>query len=370
MAKYTIVAKNNFDCAISVSSVTLLSSSGNAMAIGDMQLDYIEGALGRYLENTEYASLGDVGISEAFMLYDLSTSQIANGDIYVVFNNDTVIGTLCVDYYEGNYYSSFNKSGIEYLQNAYNDGKQIAYSCNNGESLLFDGYDFFSRKTENMTDYSFDDENNISVNTLNIAYDDFQRNLSESSRSVSISCDLEGALEPVSNYPINGGICWAASVAIKYNYVNGYYTGDAGRIDAMDVFEAVRQKMGGSPEGTVTNQKYAMSHFGLYDTYTGGSVPIVAIMTEISHDNPVIISVNGTVGAHSVVIGGVVYRDNASTTFTIADSNFPDLMQCECTANQAESQISTFYYYDAAYGGAFTNWYQTFSYMPNNSYIA
>lgn len=331
---------------------------------------YVEEALGKYLSDTDYASLSGVTLSDAFELYDLETMETCNKDVFVAYYEDTVIGIMCVSSVDGGYYSTFRQQSPVCIQNAYDSEMDIAFCCNNGESLIFDGVNFYDTQTDEVTDYSFENELSMQLNSLDAEYGQFQPYVSSNARvSVVMNAELDSYyFHRVENQSINGGICWAASIATKYNYENGYLEGDSGYKDAMDVYTAISVATGSTPVGTAHYYKIGLSMYGLLDTCYADSISGTAVYTELSHDNAVIIDVSGTGGAHSLVIGGMRYYDDNTAVYTVADSNFPELMEAYVDSN-ADLSSEDFKYGPEGYGFVFTNWYQTYSFRSENTHI-
>ena len=119
------------------------------------------------------------------------------------------------------------------------------------------------------------------------------------------------------------------------------------------------------PTGTESNTKIGLSALGLVNSFKPSSMNINEVEYQLSNNNPVIISVSGTAGAHSLVISGMTY--NGSTgTYTMVDSNFQSPLTVSVSAAAATNGAYFAYTSDvitAAYGGDFDNWYQTYSYI-------
>lgn len=119
------------------------------------------------------------------------------------------------------------------------------------------------------------------------------------------------------------------------------------------------------PTGTVSNTKIGLAALGLNNSYRGSSMNINEVAYQLSNDNPVIISVSGTAGAHSLVISGMTY--NGSTgTYTMIDSNFTSPVNVSVSSAAAANGSNFVYTSDqitAAYHGDFDTWYQTYSYI-------
>ncbi len=75
-------------------------------------------------------------------------------------------------------------------------------------------------------------------------------------------------IDSVPNEVVNDkGICWAASIAAKYNYVHKYKKGDTGYVTARNVYDIVGIKLGGTPVGSVEYTRAALDCYGLTNTY-------------------------------------------------------------------------------------------------------
>ena len=182
-------------------------------------------------------------------------------------------------------------------------------------------------------------------------------------------------VKSVPNVGINGGLCWAAAIASKYNYVNEYEKGDSGYVGAEAVYNVVRNDTGASPSwplGTPRYIKRSLQLFGLSDTYVGenktfsdsnakrSAMNVTELYAELYWDNPVIISMEGDAGRHSVIICGV----NCGTSYavyTLIDSNFSNPVDVT-VSYEAMNDGSKLVYANNGYAGKFTHWYETYSY--------
>lgn len=352
--------------AVSCTAVCALQYTNNVMALenggNDSLYEYAEDMVANYLKGSEYASLKDISLSAPFDYYNFETMNVC-GNVYVVYHNDDVIGMLCIGEDTGEYSSSYLADDFECIQNAFEEGTDVAFGCYQQKVLMYDG-DTYSKVDTDQT-VSVNDNGNITLSDVSPVYTGLDKtvDLVEPYSTVfSTSIDIK----PVSNEIVGGvGICWAASIAAKYNYIHEYEKGDSGYLTARVVYDLIGNKLGGTPSGTVTYMRSALNLFGLTNTYKAGALSGTAIYGELYQDNAVIASIatSDYSSAHSVIIAGIRYTvdgNNANVVYQLCDSNFDGL---KTTYQQEESPYNhSIKYYDSAYGFTFTEWYQSYSY--------
>lgn len=369
--------------AASLTGASLLYYSASAMPMGvaggsltipedDEEMIYVERVIGKYLRDTDYASLDGVCVSDAFPLHDLENSQICDKDIFVIYYKENVIGVLSVMECADSYYSVFRLTDVDCIQNAFDSKANIAFCCCNGESLMFDGSNFYNTQTGNLTDYILEDDSFVRLEPLDSIYGSLRQYAGNNTRGYYYC--LEGTIEPVANtYKYSKGICWAASIAAKYNYEHGYYKGGFGYVDAVNVFDCVEREYGSRPTGIPACETLGLRHFGMYDTYYEGDVSATAIVAEIANDNPVLIGLKGSNKLshitiyHSAMICGVEYNNDDSAMYEIVDPNCSTIQQAFVATNASES--SSDFKYSPDYLAEYYSWYSTSSYRPENRTI-
>lgn len=358
---------------IALNSLQFANCVVSAENVEDVELLYVENVVSRYLSTTEYSSMEDISISTAVPFYDFEDEkQVANE--YAVFYDDEVIGVLYVQNVEGEYQSSFRECQLEEFQSAYNEKTDIAIGTYEDETIVYDGVDFLSEEAdeENICDLADNIDEKIveaapvemlDVELQPVAYAD-----------TSLSKVL--TVKPVPNNEKNGGLCWAASIASKYNYLHHYSESNSKYVDALTVNNRVRDYCGTKDNVSLGFPKYIIQGLGLYgllNTYSGVqedyrdhqatryTMSSTELYRELYWNNPVIISVFGSTGGHSLIISGVYCFSDGSAIYQIVDSNFSEPVLVNVTTDAAYTG-DTFVYANEAYGGKFTTWRATYSY--------
>lgn len=288
---------------------------------GNAEIAYVEDVITLYLKNTEYAAMTNVTLSDAIPYYDFENgTEVANE--YIAYFDDIVIGVLYVNKVDGEYYSNFRKSDFECIQEAFDDNSEVALGWYDNVDVLFDGEKFYQMDTSELNDNEIDVDG-IELTSLCQVYDEFSSALSPlSDGTVSAYCSVE----PVSNKSIdnNGGICWASSIAAKYNYVNFYSQGDSGYVDGEVVYNVVKNVDSCIPTGNSTNIENGLHYFGLFNSFAEDTMTATEIYAELVWDNPILISIfqnTTSSGGHMVIISGISCT-TSSATYTIVDPNY------------------------------------------------
>lgn len=334
--------------------------------------EYADNMLVEYLKDSDYASLENISLSSPFDYYNFQTGDIC-GTVYIVYHNEDVVGMLCIGDDSGEYSSSYLEGNIPYIQKAYDTDKNVAFGCYEQKVVCFDGVSFVDIQTDNAVD---DYEMSMSIKTKKLSpyFKDFSDYIDPVAPcSVVYSAEID--IDPVSNEIVNDkGICWAASVAAKYNYENEYYkteddngviSYDSGYVTARNVYDLVKLNTGEIPIGTSKYTCAALQLFGLTNSYKASALSATTIYGELYQDNAVIVSIANSdySSGHSVIIAGVEYTVGSGTPtvkYKLCDSNFSELkMTIKCNESPYDKSIN---YYDAAYGYTFINWYQSYSY--------
>lgn len=339
----------------------------SAVEVEDSSLhQYAEDMLVDYLDNSEYSSLEGVSLSSAFDYYNFETMSVC-GTVYVVYHNDDVIGMLCIGDDAGEYSSSYLDYEFPKIQKALDNNIDIALGCYNQRVVCYDGEAFVDLQTNQDIEVNANSAS-VDIDSVSPCYTDLQDCVSPIA-TYATPYMISLKIDSVPNEVVNDkGICWAASIAAKYNYVHKYKKGDTGYVTARNVYDIVGIKLGGTPVGSVEYTRAALDCYGLTNTYKAYALSGTAVYGELYQKNPVIISISTSStskvqAAHSVVISGIIL--NAGTTsstvqYQLCDSNFEEI---KTTTLKKESPYDeSIEYFDAAYGCTFTNWYQSYSY--------
>lgn len=363
--------------AVSITAASMLSCAGSAFAAGNAQMEYVKSILGKYLSDTEYASLEGVSLSDAFDLYDLETMTICNKNIFVAYHDNTVIGIMCVSLVNGEYCSTFQEFNSVCLQDAFDDGIDIAFCCKDGKALAYIDDTLYDIYTSNVENYTIENDTLISMSTPAISYVELETYAQRNSRSLVMVLQEMDYFKRVLNANIGDGICWCASIAVKYNYKHRLLSDDDDYKSATKVYATIRDSYESglvTPIGNIQYITRGLSLFGLSDTYCQTSATVTAIFYELYRDNPVLIGVegedsNGKTTRHNLIIGKAVYNDDYSAIYTVADSNTSTAILTEVHVGNADSSNCSFYYSMPGSSIVYYDWYNTYSFLESNPHL-
>lgn len=345
--------------ALSITIVSIFSTMLNVNATEINEEEYINNVIEVYLESNDISNQ-NVKISQAFDYYNLASGK-ANGHEYVVYATDTAKGFLYVNRLNDKFYSSFRLSATDLADELSCENAETAFGYYDDSTVLISDEKFYNSDSGDEITNINELSNNvitkkIKKRTLSINKKN-TRSLKKAKSRKSYNCSLN--VTPVSNASINGGICWAASIAAKHNYEYG------NSVTAESVYYTVAGCTGNSsPNGTSENTQLGLACFGLSSTYKPGALNIHQVYKELSHNNPIVISVDSDEAAHSLVLCGVTYNGTTGT-YTFADSNFASRLTVYVDSAAAGDGSNFVYTSDvilAAYNCSFTRWYQTYSY--------
>jgi len=367
--RITKILSTFISSVIVFSSIISTVSAHNINNEENLEFEYASDVVLDYMETNQEYSYNEIAISQAYEFYDFKTGNI-NGSEYIVFAENEVIGLMYVNMVNGEYCSSYREPENENITEAYKSSSKIAFGYADGKALLYYNNQYYDTNTDTYYTLDIDMPDNIELETVeyNVITNEPQiTNYSISTRAFQndLACQLN--VLPVANESINGGLCWCASIASKHNYKYGKLPTDSDYVYTIDVYNIVAGFTGlSSPTGTINNTQMGLIGLGLTNSYKAGSLNMSEVYTELSNNNPIIISVSGTPGAHSLVLSGMTYDQSENTgTYTFADSNFSTPLTVSVSSAAVENGSSFAYTSDvilAAYGGNFTNWYQTYSY--------
>ncbi len=357
------------------------------------EIEYVQSAVCHYLRDLSPID-GEVSVSDAIPFYNFDTGEICASEYVVYYLND-VAGVLFVGEIQGEYYSSFRTSEIEVLESAVAEGKKIAVGRYNDDFLIYDGAAFYntnnykaetSIKSNECTAYSsipdicFQQAKVKDFIVQEIETKDIELTpLRNENTPLVIShgstvFDIKLDVECVKNENYYGGLCWAASIAAKHNYVDQ----SDNNWTAFQVDTMVRSTLGitdGSAIGTPSNIQYGLRMLGMLSSYKAETLTATQIYAELSWDNPVLIDVFRPNAGHNLIISGLEYYDDNSATYIIVDSNFSSPIEVFVSSNVTEDGTKFIYANEnsidsktnssiaPSYGNnPFPNWRNTYSF--------
>lgn len=311
---------------------------------------YIEDVLPNYLE-IHNVDMDNIYISNSFNVYNADINQNTDIDTYVVFKEDKVIGLFSINEINENYYSSFEYNNFDSIQEVYDNNEEIAF-VSSDESLLIESelelYTVDECKTIYNTEIKVDELYRIEK-AQEIEAED---NILEISSSYYYKKNIAVPIVANATSPNNEGLCWAATIASKYDYESNQ------NLTAIDVYNNLAQEYGGNPIGTVTWVQRGFSYYSMDCTTLYRMMDCGEILENIKADNTIYMSLtDGSVG-HAVLMCGITFNNDESGIYRIMDSNrstYVDVAVSEETMN-GESQ----FVYATNYGYTFNNWRRSF----------
>lgn len=311
----------------------------------DVQLEYVEEILGTYLSSYDVDS-NSIYISDAYNIYNLDSSQSTN-DIYIVFENNSIIGMLSVDQVNGNYCSSFEYNSFNMLQNIYEHNKEISFVSSN-ESLyiesdsniisLYKNNDNISYDFSITTEKRLEKTNKVDLNIPLRSVHYYQKNL-----SVPI----------VANASINGhGLCWAAALASRTNFINN------SSLTALTVYYDLDSAYSGVPAGSSTWIMNGYNYYGVTTTYLNRMLNCVEVYNNIRIDNPIQMSLSRSGGSHAVVLSGITINTDATGIYRLTDSNKTTYVDVAVSSQTMTGDAP--FVYATSYGYTYTSWTKSY----------
>lgn len=108
-------------------------ADNNELCKKDPQYAYAEDTIVTYLKSYNVNN-NEIYLSEPYNVYNLNEEKESN-DVYIVFENDNIIGMLTVTDVDGEYYSSFEYNSFEPLQELFE--KNIPFSFVSYDESLY-----------------------------------------------------------------------------------------------------------------------------------------------------------------------------------------------------------------------------------------
>jgi hypothetical protein len=322
----------------SISPCFSYAESVDNTIISDSQLEYAENILNTYLNQYDVDN-DSIYISDAFGVYNADENAVYN-DVYIVFEDETIIGMLSVADVDGEYYSSFEYDSYELLQDFYDHDEPVSFVGSN-ETIyeLYDNVYVGCNFTSINTGVELERSYKVDIPEVSSAkVTTFQRNLS---------------VPVVANTSVNGsGICWAAAIASKYNYIHNKSK------TALDVYNALDAVYSGTPSGNRTWTERGYDYYNIPCTYQAGMMNCVEVYNNIINDNPIHMSLSRNGGAHAVLLSGITINADGSGIYRLTDSNRD--VPVNVAVSAATMTADDEFVYATSYGYTYTSWYRSF----------
>lgn len=306
------------------------------------QLEYAESAAALYLNSYDVDD-NSIYLSQPYNVYNLDEKESGN-DLYIVFEDDTIIGMLSVTEINGEFYSSFEFNSFDGLQSVYDNNELISF-VSSDEKLYVEesceAYDVYDQN--NTVSYNF------SVTTEAELEKSYKVESAVSLYSTSVHTYKKNLSVPiVQNESINGGLCWAAAIASKVDYLN------TSTYIAHDVYYILSGLYGSTPYGVPLWITRGYSYFGISTTTLYRMLDCVEVLNSINSDNPIHIDLfNSSVG-HSVLISGITINADGSGIYRLVDSNKMSYVDVIVPADVMTADSN--FVYATSYGYTFDRW--------------
>lgn len=329
-------------------SITPCFSSVYAENIGSMelQLAYAECILPTYLKSYDIND-DSIYISDSYSVYN-TESDYAGNDIYIVFEDNTIIGILSVTNINGDFYSSFEYSTFDVLQNLYEDNEAITFIGNDQKLYVADESDTFE-----VYDNAESVNCNFAVNSGTELERTYKVDIPQVMERQVVPVQRNLSVPIVRNTTVNDvGICWAAAIASKVDYLKGT------TLSALDVFNALATAYNTIPAGSKEWTECGYEYYNIPCTYKGSMMNCVEVYNNIVNNNPIHISLSSIDGNHAVILSGITINSDGSGIYRLIDSNRNAPVNVVVSADTMTADAD--FVYSTNYGYVFTSWYRSF----------
>lgn len=312
----------------------------------DSKLEYAESAAALYLNSYDVDD-NSIYLSQSYNVYNLDEEENSN-DLYIVFEDDTIIGMLSVTEINGEFYSSFEFNSFDGLQSVYDKNESISF-VSSDEKLYVEesceAYDVYDQN--NTVSYNF------SVTTEAELEKSYKVESAVSLYSTSVHTYKKNLPVPiVQNESINGGLCWAAAIASKVDYLN------TSTYIARDIYYTLKGVYGSTPSGIPLWITRGYDYYGISTTTLYRMLDCVEVLNSINSDNPIHIDLfNSSVG-HSVLISGITINADGSGIYRLVDSNKMSYVDVIVPADVMTADSN--FVYATSYGYTFDRWERSY----------
>ncbi len=357
--------------------LTFMLATTNVCAIqlsktdtSDIKMEYIETRLKDYLLMDGYSSSDSFFISNSFSInYYENNSVDSLAEIYFIFKDNAVISMLTVMNINNEYTSRYSKLSSSIISNLFNSNTPFSVGyidddlcvCFNNQIVSLNS------NTEINTDPN---QINATSQTITKAKG-YYFVQTRSSLLFSKTLDIDIVANGTSPYD-GTGMCWAATIAMKVNYLNPTYNNS---LNARAVLELLRMKyttsIYGYPIGTKAWIQRGFNYFNISCTTFDRGLSTSEVSNQIQNNNPIFIALKrdsdesekeeeGDYVAHAVLIVGCsVYSDHA--IYVIADSNALEYHYQDVSYAAMSNPDEFIYYYPHWYTGdiiyTYPTWY-------------
>lgn len=252
-----------------------------------------------FLSDTEYSTMKDIGISNAYTLSDLETEQPI-GSLYVVFENNKAIGVVS-EYSDS--MATYQECNSNVFDEALEEEKPVAFYADNSAVFAYDGDTMSNVNDGDVVDVAPNDADYNEVKTA-------ETNLEE--YALATTSSYEKKLSNFTRYcvgseMINGyQTSWAAAIASKWNYMNTSFD-----LETIDVYNKLRSNLNASNSNIVTGTVDAMQEllveYDLRSTYRRGNLSISQVYNSLCSNEPIIIRMSSDDAISYPIVDGVIF---------------------------------------------------------------
>ena len=321
-------------------------------------VSYVESILPQYLTVNELLA-DKYNVSLPITLYNWETGE-STKTLFFVFEGNKVVGQLVVQYYEGEYYSSFTTSCADVLTKVYQEKTPVAFGSYNGYFVMCTETEEIVLAGENKNNLLEGFSNNLQARTyvlkrLEKIAVDYSIEITPAVITRTTVYNKQLNVKTVVNPPINGGICWAACAAAKINYQKGI------KISARDIYDELDAQDDDTPVGSGMWIGRAYELYDLDITRVNSALTASTCLAQLNNNKPLELDISRNGGGHAVLLIGVYYTDvsTAGGVYTLMDPNVFGAVTVGVQPSVIQNGSN--FVYATTYGNnyTYTSWFRT-----------
>lgn len=313
--------------------------------------DYIQDILPFYINSEFDGTLPSVYVSNQYNLYDFNDLSKGNEVVYFVFDQNEIIGLFTVSEYKGNFYSSFEKKTKDNTANYFN---QLQANYENSINIMI-GNDngAFMIREESLPNAR--QKNTTVLSAIEKSQEILISPLSDSSLYYK---QLNTTAVANSTSDSGAGLCWAATIAVRFNYRN---LSNTTRLTSYYVYKKLQGSYKAEPTGTslwVLRGYSTFSHNIPSTSAYSEMLTYSEITTQLKNDNPIHMHLtNNTDKAHAVLLSGIkIY--NGHCIYYIDDPNKTSHIAVYVSSDTMQAKSD--FIYAASSTTVYSSWYYSF----------
>ncbi len=259
-----------------------------------------------YLSNRQY--YGTYDISDIIPLHNWD-GEDENKYLVVISKNNTMIGTLTVEYTGDNIISAFREEYIAELNSVVENGTPFQLGYSNGCFMIYSNNSFMVVENPDGVDTAF--VNNLSADSTLMVVDILEENIASAVMPRFSVYETDPGCTLVTNYnhphlstsTANKGLCWAACVASM-----AMQAGKATNLSAIAVYyncyNSTRDDKPTDtyPIGTNAWIKFAFKLYGMTVSSKSSALSTSEVINKINSNKPIICKLYGETDNHAIVL--------------------------------------------------------------------